>query len=216
VMNAYSQPQDPQMQINVMAWLPVAWGLFVAQVLQWTHRRAVAVALVVLSLLPLPYNVLSLAPKRGADGFWQARLGDVERASDPARTVLVYSGFESIVAWHYLIWTHRWEGVCDLGPAPMPTPKYKWISILSPAVHYPNWTPAQHAAEIKRQLDCAFDKGYRVVAADIWKMSAEDLSGQFLILSAGNRGPALHEMFNRDYSATPLTNLDGYHEIKRR
>ena len=27
VLNFYSQPQDPQMQINVMPWLTVAWGL---------------------------------------------------------------------------------------------------------------------------------------------------------------------------------------------
>src|SRR5207344_2378514 len=27
VLNLYSQPHDPQMQINVMPWLTVAWGL---------------------------------------------------------------------------------------------------------------------------------------------------------------------------------------------
>ena len=26
VLNLYAQPQDPQMQINVMPWLTVAWG----------------------------------------------------------------------------------------------------------------------------------------------------------------------------------------------
>ena len=30
VLNLYSQPHDPQMQVNVMAWLTVAWALLLA------------------------------------------------------------------------------------------------------------------------------------------------------------------------------------------
>ena len=29
-MNLYSQPQDPQMQINVMVWLTIGWALILA------------------------------------------------------------------------------------------------------------------------------------------------------------------------------------------
>ena len=46
VLNLYAQPQDPQMQINVMPWLTVAWALLLGALLR---ARGVAMALVALS-----------------------------------------------------------------------------------------------------------------------------------------------------------------------
>src|SRR5262245_8184328 len=57
VLNVYSPPQDPQMQVNVMAWLTVAWGLLLAAVIK--RRRGMA-RLALLSLAPLAWNVSAL------------------------------------------------------------------------------------------------------------------------------------------------------------
>ena len=42
VFNLYSQPQDPQMQINVMAWLTVAWALVLVAARQRYGARGLA------------------------------------------------------------------------------------------------------------------------------------------------------------------------------
>ncbi len=49
VMNLYSQPQDPQVQINVMVWLTIGWALILAVVAPWRP-------------LPLLGGALALAP----------------------------------------------------------------------------------------------------------------------------------------------------------
>src|SRR5215212_603227 len=58
VLNLYAQPQDPQMQINVMPWLTVAWGLLLGTAL--TRRHGMALVLVVLSFSPFVVNVNAL------------------------------------------------------------------------------------------------------------------------------------------------------------
>lgn len=215
VMNAYSQPQDPQMQINVMVWLPVAWGAVVALLATSPTRR---LALLALSVVPFAYNVTSLSP-RGADSAAQAALAEVEKRFDPARTVFVYSGWENIVAWKYLVWTHRWGGVCDLPSAPAAQPKFKWIHVLGGAINHPTWSSEQDAAALKAELECAFDKGYKVIAADVWRRELDDLSGMLITLNASNRGPQLYALMHESYDSVPAGRSslnDQYYEITRK
>src|SRR5260370_28931357 len=61
IFNLYSQPQDPQMQLNVMAWLTVAWalGLVAARQRYGGPGRA---ALRGLAGAPLPPHPWGLGP----------------------------------------------------------------------------------------------------------------------------------------------------------
>src|SRR5262249_57364223 len=77
VMNAYSQPEDPQMQLNVMPWLTVAIALLLAKLpVSIAHPSMAAAA--ALALLPLAYNIKVFAAVRGADGRMQAALEELE------------------------------------------------------------------------------------------------------------------------------------------
>jgi hypothetical protein len=77
VLNLYSQPHDPQMQVNVMAWLTVAWAL-----LLWRRgatrnlRRAGGSVLRAADL-----NTVSFARFRGGDAEAVAALATLERIS---------------------------------------------------------------------------------------------------------------------------------------
>src|SRR5204862_3971557 len=84
VFNLYSQPQDAQMQINVMPWLTLAW-LFALQaiVVRWP-RRGLATMAGIATLL-FAYNVWSLVPLRGLDTRWRLAFEQPERRADPAR-----------------------------------------------------------------------------------------------------------------------------------
>jgi hypothetical protein len=184
IFNLYSQPQDPQMQINVMPWLAVAWGLLVGALL--AKPRGVAVVLAVLSLAPLAWNVGQLARFRGGDAAALKATSALEQRFPPASTVWVYWGFEPITMWQYALWsrTWDWDGAVTVEPAPSAAPKFKWIAIDAGAIRHPDWTAEQNAETIKRDIDQAFDRGYRVVISDVWTWSLDELTGQLGGLSA--------------------------------
>ena len=221
VMNGYSQPTDPQMQINVMPWLTIAAALLLAEATKLAgSRHAVMVIGTVVAFAPLAYNVAAFSAQRGRDGKMETALRELERLSDPARTVYVYSGWETMVTWQYVTWAHRWEGVCDLGQAPQKSPRLKWISLFGPLVHHPSWTDRQYVAAIKAELDCAFDKGYRVIAGPVWAKSPDQLADWMTSLNARNRSFALRALLDT-YRTTPLggptvDGSEGYREIDRR
>lgn len=216
VMNAYSQPSDPQMQINVMGWMTVAAALLLAAAAP--SRRLVMIAAIV-ALLPLAYNVKAASVERGHDSKMEAALQQLEKLSDPARTVYVYSGWEYMVTWQFLVWQHRWEGVCDLGPSPQPGDRFKWISLFSPMVHHPEFTKDEFIRAVETELNCAFDKGYRVIAGPVWAKSADQLADWMTALNARDQALALHAALHKDYHGTPIggPNVDNgdYWEITR-
>src|SRR5262249_51763621 len=154
LMNAYSQPEDPQMQLNVMPWLTVAAALVLANFPSSILQSATTVA-AALVLVPFAYNLETFSATRGSDGRMQAALDELLRLSDPAETIYVYSGMESIVAWHFATWTPRWGGACEFGPSPQPVPKIKLIGFTPPLIFNPGWTPKEYVAFIETELSCA-------------------------------------------------------------
>lgn len=118
-----------------------------------------------LVLAVLAYNVMSFSKERGADSRMVDALARLERLSDPTRTIYVYPDMEGMLTWQWADWGGHWNSVCDFGPAPLETPMFKWISMTTPIVLNPKWTPAEYVAYMKKQMDCAFDKGYRVIAS---------------------------------------------------
>lgn len=216
VVNAYSQPEDPQMQLNVMPWLTVAVALLVAE-LPVARSRAAVAAISVLLLVPLVYNVRSFAHGRGADSRMLAALAELERLSDPASTIYVYNSPEGALAWKYGTWAPRKPGGCDLGLSPQATPKFKWISLSWPVINNRGLTTEQFVAHIKTELDCAFDKGYRVIASAAWPRFEADPGGWMTLLGIREYGTALAPLL-KTYQARPIGGPtvdfpEGYFEI---
>jgi hypothetical protein len=219
VFNLYSQPQDPQMQINVMPWLAVAWGLLMATPLP--RARVVAVALVVLSILPLVWNVGALARFRDGDTRALAAMRALERQLPPESTVFVYWGFEPIATWQYALWSHTWDwdGKLAIAPAPSSDPRFKWIALDAGAIRHPDWTARQNAEVLARDIDQALDRGYRVVISDVWTWPREELAGQLGALSAADRADAIYAMLHHRYEARPVLSdpmAGTYYELRRR
>ena len=218
VLNVYSQPQDPQMQLNVMAWLTVAWGLLLAVVIK--RRRGMAL-LALLSLAPLAWNVSALARFRGGDTAALAAVTELERRFPPQSTVFVYWGFEPIATWQFALWsrTWDWDNAVTIAPAPASDPKFKWIAIDAGAIRHPDWTAEQHAASIKRDIDQAFDRGYRVVISNVWRWSREELAGQLGALAATKRADAIYDMLHQNFQAQPVLNdpmVGTFYELRRK
>jgi hypothetical protein len=213
-MNAYSQPSDPQMQINVMPWLTVVAALLVAD-LSVRHGRAVVLAAALLACLPLAYNVRQFSELRGRDGRAMAELQALEKISDPAATVYVFAGFEGVTTWLFVTWDPHWEGVCDVGPSPQPGRKFKWAALFGFLVHHPSWTQEEYLAAVKTEIDCAFDKGYRVIASPVWNSTEQALADQLTPLGKKTFAPALLALLH-SYPGTPVGDPRyDYYELRR-
>ena len=201
VFNLYSQPQDPQMQINVMAWLTPGWMLvLLAAQKRWGHRGLAALAGLTLTLIA--YNVWSLAPLRGLDGRWQQATQRLEKEADPARTVFVLHDFDWAMIYASLHWGTAEPGVDTLGPAPQPLPKFKWIGFTGQVLRHPEWTTEAHVADLRRQIDRALALGYEVLLARLWPMEQKQLETETGMVADSARLAALHRMLRSDYTAT--------------
>jgi len=201
VFNLYSQPQDPQMQINVMGWLTVGWMLVLLAALRRWGRKGLA-ALAGLSVALFAYNVWSLAPLRGLDGRWRSAVERLEKDADPARTVFVLHDFDWAMVYASLHWGPAEPGVGALGPAPQALPKFKWIGFTGQVLRHPEWNTEAHVADLRRQIDRALELGYDVLVARLWPMEQKQLETETGMVADSARLAALHRMLRADYTAT--------------
>ena len=219
VMNFYAQPQDPQMQINVMPWLTVAWALLVAALL--ARRRRLWPVLALVSMAPLVWNVAALSKWRGGDTAALTAVSAIEQRLPPDRTVFVFWGFEPITTWLYMLWsqTPDWDGITTVDRAPARDPKLKWISIDTGAIRHPTRPADEDARTIRHDIDLALDLGYRVVISDVWTWDVAEFTGQLGGLSAASHAPAIRAMLHDNYEATPVLSdpfAGNYYELRRK
>jgi hypothetical protein len=218
VLNFYAQPQDPQMQINVMVWLTVAWASLLAAL----NARGVMLALLaVLSIAPLGWNVAALARYRGGDTDSLAVLDRLDRHFQTDRTVFLYWGFEPILVWQFSQWSRSWDMYFDktVPDAPSANPKFKWLAVTTGAVRNAKWTPQEHAEQLKRDIDRVLDHGYRVAVDEVWGWGVDELAGHLAGLVAADRAPAIWSMLHDNYEATPVYTdpmLGPFWELRRR
>ena len=201
------------MQVNVMAWLTVAWAMLLWTA--WRERRALFAVLAVLSLLPLAANAVSLSRFRGGDSRALAALAAIERALPPEKTVFVYWGFEDITMWQYALWsrTRDWDGTPN-------DAKFKWIALDAGAIRHARWTPEQNAKSIRGDLEAAFARGYRVVIGDGGPGARPSSPG----MSARCPPPTAHRRSTRCCTATTRRpeaarcagETGSYYELRRR
>jgi hypothetical protein len=217
VFNLYSQPQDPQMQINVMAWLTPAWALvLVAAARRWGNRGLAILGALTVTLIA--YNVWSLAPLRGLDGRWQKAIERLEREADPARSVFLLHDFDWSMIYASLHWGTVEPGVGTLGTAPQAQPKFKWIGFTGQVLRHPEWSTEAHVEDLRRQIDRALELGYDVLVARLWSMEPKQLETETGMVADSARLAALHRMLHTDYVATLAFDdpvAGSFHRLKR-
>lgn len=203
VFNLYSQPQDPQMQINVMAWVTPAWALaLLAARRRWPGRGLAAMAAVTVALFA--YNVWSIAPLRGLDSKWRGAIERLGQEGDPSRTVFLLHDFDWTMVYASLHWGTAEPGVAGFGPAPQALPKFKWIGFTGDVLRHPDWSTERHVDSLRRQIDRALELGYEVIVVRLWGLpEAQLLTETGMVADAGRLG-ALQRMLRTDFVATPI------------
>jgi hypothetical protein len=218
VFNLYSQPQDPQMQINVMGWLTVAWALVLVTVRRRHGSRGLA-ALAGLTVALFAYNVWSLAPLRGLDSAWQGAIERLEHETDPPRTVWLMHDFDWAMVYGSLHWGSAEPGSDTLGPAPQAAPKFKWIGFTGQVLRHPDWSDERQVADLRHQIDRALELGYDVLVVRLWDMDLAQLEVATGMVADSSRLAALRGLLHSDYVATPAFTdpvAGAVHRLKRR
>jgi hypothetical protein len=201
VFNLYSQPQDPQMQINVMAWLTIAWALMLVAVRTRHGAKGLAI-LGGLTVSLITYNVWSLAPLRGLDSKWHQAIERLEREGDPSRTVYLMHDFDWAMVYGSLHWGTNEPGTASLGPPPQTEPKFKWIGFTGQVLRHPDWSDERQVADLRRQIDHALDLGYAVLVVRLWDMDLPQLEVATGMVANSARLDALRRLLHDDYVAT--------------
>jgi hypothetical protein len=203
VFNLYSQPQDPQMQLNVMAWLTVGWAVVLVAVgerRRWGRRGLAGLA--GLSAALLAYNVWSLEPLRGLDSAWEGAIERMEREASPSRTVWLMHDFDWAMVYGSLYWGLNEPGTEALGPAPQKDPKFKWIGFTGQVLRHPDWSDQELADDLRRSIDRALDLGYDVLVVRLWGMDLAQLEVATGMVASSARLDALRRELRDDYIAT--------------
>jgi hypothetical protein len=202
VFNLYSQPQDAQMQINVMPWLTLAW-LFVLQAVAERWQRPGLAVMAGAAALLLAYNVWSLAPLRGLDTRWQLAFEQLERRADPSRTVFVVHDFDWMMPYGSLYWGIEEPGVDRLGPSPQAAPKFKWIGFIGQLLRHHEWSVEQQTADLRQQIDRALALGYDVLLVRLGHIDQRQLEQDSGMITDRQHLAALRDMLQRVYIAEP-------------
>jgi len=203
IFNLYAQPQDPQMQINVMAWLTVGWAVVLVAARE--NRRyggRLMATLVGLNVALFAYNVWSLSPLRGLDSAWQGAIERMEREAGSDRTVWLMHDFDWAMVYGSLYWGANDPGVEKLGPAPQKEPKFKWIGFTGQVLRHPDWSDERQVEELRGQIDRALDLGYDVLVIRLWDMDPYQLEVATGMVASSERIQALRTMLREDYVAT--------------
>lgn len=203
IMNVYSQPQDPQMQINVMPWLTIAATLTLTT-LSHAYRRSALTAFACMSVAILAYNIHVLAATRGEDTRWRDTLQRVEDHVPPAKSFLLLHGFERLASRSYYHWNGDLKSLDTIGPAPTPETKFKVLELVRGAVNRPRLTGPELAAELHAQILKAMSQGYEVVAVDLWNWSRAKMESTMSTVADKSKSDALYDMLHTKFSGTPV------------
>lgn len=206
--NAYSQPQDPQMQLTVMPWIIPAWGTLMISLLEPrglptkrlpARRRPLLAA--ALSVFPLVNTAPVIAAERGGNARYLQVLARLEEHLDPVRTFFVYLGFDALIPWQFTNWSATWPDVDHLPPAPATDPKFKWLSITDGMIWHRDWTPEQQSVELRRKIDRALSLGYRVVTNRVWELPERTWVETTVTIAPAETAIAIRRMLLQTYQA---------------
>jgi len=218
--NIYSQPQDPQMQIQPMAWLPVGFGAWIGCLALTWWRRAWRGA--VLAGVPLAFNLWSFAPGRGADSAAVAELRRVERAVE-GRALLLTHGFDQINCWSYAVWgPSRCRVVGIPGreriKPPLSRGEFAFVMLASEMSWYPRRSAATAGRSLVDQLDAGMRAGYRVVAGPVWDMGEEELVSSLATMAGAEKARAMRRALRRNFEAAALvsTSWGQFYELRHK
>jgi hypothetical protein len=168
----YSQPQDPQSQIEPM----FASILGVIVILEAFGRvRFLAAALGMAFFLEGGFNARLMLASRGEDSRYMKQSNELAQVFPPDNTVLVSQGWEEFNTW---VFAETFDGDSQRYVA-------RNIGLVNGFIaRHPGATPEEAADAMARKIDEALAEGHRVVANVVWVGSREDFAYSLTTLAS--------------------------------
>jgi hypothetical protein len=171
----YSQPQDPQSQIQPM-FVSIA-GLII--IVSYAHRklakwafRVAAVALLFAFMMNAQWTVRLMAAARGSDSRNVAAVQQLARIFPPDQVFVISQGFQEWTPWFY-VEVHQGDMAVYLS---------KTLHLTAPFTNHLGISAGAAAEIIKQQIEEVFSSGRRVVASSLWVESKEEAFGWLSII----------------------------------
>jgi hypothetical protein len=184
----YSQPQDPQMQIEPM--FVVIAGMLL---LPWGNRmlRNAVVGALVLFALNGAWNVHLMMQYRGLDSRSYGEVAELNRLFPKETTVVVCQGMEGWITWQYVFfWDGHWAD---------------WMQRnfqLARAFTTVRGNTGDAAAEmIEAEINEARSKGLRIVAGALWTVPEDEAVGSYTTVTTEANAKVFVAKLRRDFHA---------------
>lgn len=207
--NFYSQPQDPQMQLNVMTWLPIAYGILTIQAIDrfpaWS--RALSVTALVMTAIGLPSFLAHASGSRHADSIAQRQVVELQTKYDFESTIFVFNGFEGFITWIAAEVDHIYPP--DLVASPQSKPRFKAIYLLDQGTRFPNRSAEESAEAVTVRIDEGFAKGFGVVINEVWNFTEGQLVDSFATVSGPEKPRAIYRVLHDHYEAYDSFEMPG-------
>lgn len=174
----YSQPQDPQLQIQPLLAAAVGVILLVRQWHASTRtfaRRLLAAGSLAALLLAGLTNIVTMRSEAGSDSRLVNAVRELDRLFPRQSTVVVSQGFEDWNTWRFTL-TPR-DGSIDYFQ--------RTVGLFSPFTNTHGATGRQAALEVRRQIDGALASGLQVVASALWTESPADFVASMTTIASG-------------------------------
>jgi hypothetical protein len=215
-MNLYIQPQDPQMQIQPMTWLPFA----AACVFAMTARLGIAgigvrIGLAALMVLLFKSNLDAYVPTRHADSAAVQSVRALEAIAPPDKTMFLLQGFEGMASWLSVEWRRGQEYLDPASPPPAHYPGFNAVYISSELVLFSGRSAGQSADNLALMVDVAMELGYDVVATDVWAFSEEAFVDSYATVSSPDKARAVHAALHRRFTGMPIGSVPGWGTLYR-
>ena len=207
-MNLYIQPQDPQMQIQPMTWVPFALAsVFAVTSGMRSAASWVPGGLVAATLLLAGLNLNHYVPQRHSDSIAQANVRAVEAMTMRERTVFLFQGFESMNTWLTAAWGPGTEQPTPGGPE---IGRYNVIYLVSEATEYPNRSAGESAESVASLVERALDEGFDVVTGDVWNRRESDWISDFGTVSSAEKPLAIRRALHERFDVTRIGAIPGW------
>jgi hypothetical protein len=214
-MNLYIQPQDPQMQIQPMTWFPFAVACLyalTARLDRWTVIGRTVLATLAAALFAS--NLEAYAGSRHADSAAPGSARALEALAPPERTMFLLQGFEGMSTWLMVLWGwgSQWPPVDGRAVG---TRAFHGIYITTEIIVYPSHQPSEAADTIVLLVDAARERGFDVVATDIWAAPEETWVSSFATISGPEKPLAIRAALQAKYSGTAIGRIPGWGTMYR-
>lgn len=183
----YSQPQDPQSQIQPMFMTVVGltillWALTrskMAGVFRWA-----GIGLFALFVANSAANLHFMLVTRGADSQSVKAVKEFARLFPPVNTVVITLGFEG---WNTWLYVEVYRGNID---------RYlsRDIALATAFMSHGGITGNDAAILTRKQIEKAFDDGYRVVSNEIWAGEPSEFVGGLEQVTSGEQAKAYYDL----------------------